>query len=85
MNFKDIRLLADENVSPRVVTYLRNRGIDILDVKEMKWYGREDAELLETAYKENRFILTHDSDFGTLAIYEGKRCYDLCFFVKLKC
>ncbi len=34
MRFLEIKLLSDENISPRVVTYLRHQGIDVFDVKE---------------------------------------------------
>lgn len=33
--------------------------------------GRSDAELLALAHAEGRVVLTHDSDFGTLAIRAG--------------
>lgn len=29
-----LNLLADENVSPRVVTFLREKGGDVIDVKK---------------------------------------------------
>ncbi|MGR3218403.1 MAG: DUF5615 family PIN-like protein [Candidatus Anammoxibacter sp.] len=56
-------ILANENISPKVVTYLRGRGIDVLDTKEQNRHGKEDEELLKIAYRENRFVITHDSGF----------------------
>ncbi len=41
-----LNLLADENVSPRVVTFLREKGCDVIDVKEKGWYGAEDKFLI---------------------------------------
>ncbi len=79
MIFQTIKVLADENISPKVVAFLRSKGINVLDTKEQRWFGKEDEELLEIAYKEKRFILTHDSDFGTLAIHEGKRYYGIIY------
>lgn len=79
MIFQTIKVLADENISPKVVVFLRSRGIDVLDAKEQSWFGKEDEELLEIAYKDQRFILTHDSDFGTLSIHEGKRYYGIIY------
>ena len=49
----------------KVVIHLRKIGVDILDVKEQEWFGKEDEILLNIAYQESRFVLTHD--FGTLA------------------
>ena len=79
MKFCEIRILTDENISPKVVAFLRKRGIDVINTKEQNWHGKEDEEILEIAYKENRFVLTHDSDFGTLAINEGKRNYGIIY------
>ena len=47
------------------------------------WNGKEDEELLKIAYEDNRFVLTHDSDFGTLAIYKGKKYHGI-IYVKVK-
>lgn len=83
MKLTTIKILADENVSPKVVAYLRSIGLDILDVKEQQWFGKTDADLLEIAYAAQRFVLTHDSDFGELAMNEGKCCYGI-LFLRLK-
>jgi len=63
MKFRSLKMLADENVSPRAVSFHREKGIDVTDAKERKWRGREDEYLLEKAYSKNRFVITHDSDF----------------------
>ncbi len=83
MKFSSLKLLADENVSSKVVSFLREYGIDVLDTKEQKWFGKEDEELLSIANSEKRFILTHDSDFGTLAIHQGKKFFGV-IFLRLK-
>ncbi|PKL40225.1 MAG: hypothetical protein CVV41_19965 [Candidatus Riflebacteria bacterium HGW-Riflebacteria-1] len=74
-----LKLLVDENVSPRVVAFLRQHKIDVVDVKEMNWHGRTDDFLLQKAFTDCRFILTHDADFGTLAIKEEKPCFGILF------
>lgn len=83
MKFHQIKLLADENISPRVIATLRQRGIDVLDVKEQHWHGADDETLLGIAYREQRFVLTHDADFGTLAVNQGKPCYGI-LYLRLK-
>lgn len=83
MIFQKIKILSDENISPKVVTFLRENGLDILDVKEQGWLGKEDHELLNNAYRSKRFVLTHDSDFGTLAIHEGKNFHGI-IYIRLK-
>ena len=77
MKLDSIRVLADENISPKVVNALRLLKIDVL--KEQGWYGKEDQELMDIAFREQRFVFTHDSDFGTLAINEGKPFYGILY------
>ena len=79
MRFHQLRILSDENISPKVVAFLRDHGIDVLDVKEQGWQGRSDDELLEAACQESRWVLTHDTDFGMLAVHEGKPCFGIVF------
>ncbi len=79
MKLRDIKILTDENISPKVVAFLKEQGIDVLDIKEQNWYGKADEELFEIAYQKQRFVLTHDSDFGTLAINEKKRYYGIIY------
>jgi predicted nuclease of predicted toxin-antitoxin system len=38
---------------------------------------------MHIANTEKRFVLTHDSDFGTLAINEGLPCYGI-IYLRLK-
>lgn len=83
MKLHQIKLLTDENISPKVVACLRQRGLDILDVKEQKWYGTDDETLLNIAYQEYRFVLTCDADFGTLAVNQGRPCYGI-LYLRLK-
>ncbi len=64
----DFPLLADENVHPEVVAFLREEGCDILSVSEQKRFGLPDIEALRLARKSKRVVLTHDRDFGGLAV-----------------
>lgn len=79
MKINSLKFLTDENISPRIVSFLRKKGIDVVDVKEKGWHGNEDKYLMEIANKEKRFILTHDTDFGTLATNEGVPCYGIIY------
>ena len=72
MRLLDCGWLTDENVHPKVVAYLRSKGLDVLDAKEQGWHGRSDHELLDEAYRLRRLVLTHDGDFGTLALLERR-------------
>lgn len=73
MTLAEARWLTDENVDPEVVAHLWSRGLDVLDVKEQGWHGRADEEILDEAYRSGRIVLTHDGDFGALALLGGRR------------
>ncbi|RKZ73014.1 MAG: hypothetical protein DRR19_31425 [Candidatus Parabeggiatoa sp. nov. 1] len=79
MKVQNLRFLTDENISPKVTFFLRQQGIDVLDAKEEMWQGKADKYLMEQSYLDNRFILTHDSDFGKLAIYEGQKYHGIVY------
>jgi predicted nuclease of predicted toxin-antitoxin system len=63
-------LLADENIHPEVISYLRESGYDIASVSERGLSGQSDDAILNIAFQDRRIILTHDSDFGRLAILQ---------------
>lgn len=65
---REFSWLTDENIHPEVVRFLRNEIGDVLDVKESGLVGASDAELIRISYREGRIIVTHDSDFGKLAL-----------------
>lgn len=79
MQLSDYMLLADENVSPRVVSFLREKGFDVLDVKESGMNGTSDHILMELALREQRLVVTHDADFGTLAINNEQPCFGVLY------
>lgn len=51
-----------------MVQYLKDCQLDIFDVRENMLSGRRDSFLLDLAVQHRRVVITHDSDFGTLAI-----------------
>jgi predicted nuclease of predicted toxin-antitoxin system len=61
-----MRLLVNENVTGTVITELRQRGHDVLSVKE-SMRGEVDTVILARAQAEQRVVVTHDKDFGELA------------------
>jgi predicted nuclease of predicted toxin-antitoxin system len=75
----DFALLADENVAPEIVTELRGMSLDISDIKERQLLGCSDAEILRIAAEEDRVIITHDADFGTLALASGAKTFGILY------
>ncbi|MCW6035635.1 DUF5615 family PIN-like protein [Spirulina subsalsa FACHB-351] len=64
-----MRILLDTCVSALVLSHLLKAGFDVV------WTGDwltdpDDEEILATAYRENRILVTLDKDFGELAILQ---------------
>jgi predicted nuclease of predicted toxin-antitoxin system len=70
LTLADCRYLTDENLHPAIAVHLRTYGLDVQDVKELGWIGRSDEELMRWAHGEQRVIISHDRDFGRLAIVQ---------------
>jgi predicted nuclease of predicted toxin-antitoxin system len=68
----DFLILADENVHPEVIEFLRNAGLDVDSVAEQGNFGLSDTGVLRQATEAERVVLTHDSDFGGLALMGAK-------------
>ncbi|RJO61165.1 hypothetical protein C4544_03575 [candidate division WS5 bacterium] len=60
-----MKFLADVNLPQSVIVALNTDGHDILDVKKINLKAK-DIELIETAKREHRIILTLDKDFISL-------------------
>ena len=79
MKLRDFGLLTDEYLDPDVVRWLMDASFDVFDVCLAGLQGATDGELLRRAVAENRVIVTHDADFGTLAILHGEPVCGLVF------
>ena len=72
MRVFDFPILADENVHPEVIEYLRQAGLDVDSIAEQGNFGLSDTEVLRQVTEAERIVLTHDSDFGGLALMGAK-------------
>lgn len=68
----DLPLLTDENIHPGVVDGLRSRGKDVRTVEDEQLRGSDDLTILRRAHSSGRVVVTHDSDFGRLAVQAGE-------------
>ncbi len=59
-------MIVNENITRTVIYELRQRGHDVLSVKE-SMRGEGDDVILARAEAEQRLVVTHDKDFGELA------------------
>jgi len=71
--------LADVNVAAQVVAFLRAHGVDVASIYERGLAHLPDEAILDLAGAEQRFVLTHDSDFGRLTILEGRPLHGILF------
>ena len=72
MNLFDFPLLADENIHPDVIQYLREQGHDVLSVYEAGLVGKSDTSVLRIAQESGRVVISHDSDFGGIALAKNE-------------
>jgi predicted nuclease of predicted toxin-antitoxin system len=79
MKLSEFGLLTDENIDPEVADWLTAAGFNVFDVKQANLQGTADVDLMRRAVVENRVIVTHDADFGTLAILQGEPVIGLLF------
>ncbi len=61
-----MKFLADEHIELSIVTGLRLLGIDAISVNEAGKRESDDEEILSFAKKNDRVIITRDSDFVKL-------------------
>ena len=62
-----MKFLLDQNVERRLASFLKNIGHDVKVVSIDYPAGILDQEVLSSAYKESRILLTNDKgDFGEL-------------------
>lgn len=72
-------MLADENIHPQVIEHLRLQGCDIQDVLSAALSATSDDVILREGLRAQRFILTHDRDFGRLAVLGRQPLHGIVF------
>ena len=65
-----MRFLVNENVTATVIAGLRQRGHEVLSVKE-SMRSEDDEVILARARAEQWIVVTHDKDIGELAFKCG--------------
>lgn len=59
-----MRFLLDKNISFRVGSELEAHGHDVVHVDELSMGDATDPEILERASRDERIIISADTDFG---------------------
>jgi len=79
------RFLANENIPRPVVVAVRNAGLDVAWVTELR-PGADDDAVLALSVSEDRVLVTFDKDFGEMVFRKGRNacCGILLFRTRLQ-
>jgi predicted nuclease of predicted toxin-antitoxin system len=64
-----ISFLIDANVPPALTEFLRQKGFDVKEVREVGAPGISDSRIIELAHREERVLVTFDRHFANLLLY----------------
>ena len=64
-----LRFLLDENIAPSVADGLREKGYDVVHVRDVGLRGAPDPDVISFARSEQRVLVTQDADFADFRNY----------------
>ncbi|WP_219907688.1 DUF5615 family PIN-like protein [Aphanothece hegewaldii] len=75
-----MKFIIDNALSPIIATGLRQAGFDAFHVRDYAMQTSEDIEIFERAAKEDRTVISADTDFGTLLALKQEKNHQLFYF-----
>jgi len=79
VKLQNLAFLADENIHPTAIDFLLGQGLDVHRAVDLGLAGKADEKILAYGHQHDRAILTHDSDFGTLAIAQHAPAFGIVY------
>jgi len=64
-----VKFLADENIPPIIIDFIRKRGFDIKDIYKIGKSGLSDEGIMEIARAEKRILISFDKHFADIIKY----------------
>jgi predicted nuclease of predicted toxin-antitoxin system len=75
-----LRFLIDNALSPVFPKQLQNNGHDAIHVRDLGMQTCSDEEIFDFAQKEERIIVSADTDFGTIIALRNERFPSVIIF-----
>jgi predicted nuclease of predicted toxin-antitoxin system len=72
-----MKFIADENIAPETIEFIRNLGYDIIDIYQANLDGYKDLEIIDFAEKHNKGIISYDLDFGEIYYFSARRKFGI--------
>lgn len=66
-----MKFLADQDVYATTVRFLMSLGHDVVPVAQLGLAQATDQQLLTTAQRQSRILITRDRDYGGLVFVQG--------------